>query len=79
MAREICGKFAASFIPRRGEYFACVLAPDHEGPCRPGGECFTHGKYIGEPNQIPRCPKWPDCIAGERILGAEGHIQEEGR
>jgi len=57
-----CGKFAASFIPRRGEYFSCVLEPNHEGECRPGGTCFKHGPYVGEPNRPPLCQHWPDCV-----------------
>ena len=61
-----CGKFAASFIPRRGEFFSCVLAVGHEGECRPGGTCFTHGPYVGEPNKVPQCPRWPECAGYSR-------------
>lgn len=58
-ASGTCGKFAASLSPRRGEYFACVLTASHNGPCLPGGTCFTHGPYIGTAGQTPICPKCP--------------------
>ena len=57
-----CSKFAASFIPRRGEYFSCVLPLGHEGECRPGGTCFKHGAYSSEPGKPPKCPQWPNCV-----------------
>jgi hypothetical protein len=28
-------------------YFSCVLEEGHEGSHRGGGNCFTHGEYIG--------------------------------
>jgi len=56
-----CGKFAAPWIPRRGEYFSCVLLEGHEGECRPGGTCFKHGEYSSEPGRPPKCPQWPSC------------------
>jgi hypothetical protein len=57
-----CGEFAASFIPRWGEYFSCVLQKGHDGEHRAGGECVKHGKYVMEhTGQVPQCPKWPDC------------------
>jgi hypothetical protein len=58
-----CGEYAASFIPRWGTYFSCVLPKGHEGEHRAGGECFKHGKYVMEHfGETPKCPKWPDCI-----------------
>ena len=52
-----CGEFAASFIPREGMYFTCVLPKGHDGEHRAGGTCVAHGPYVmehtGEP---PRCP-----------------------
>lgn len=54
-----CGKPAASFIPRLGQSFACVLTAGHNGECAPGGTCFEHGPYIGKPGTTPRCPKCP--------------------
>ena len=53
----ICGKPAASLVPRWGWYFACYLPPNHEGECQPGGDCIAHGRYIGS-----RCPRWPECV-----------------
>lgn len=58
----VCDRPAASFIPRRGEYFSCVLEAGHEGECRPGGTCYKHGKYSSEPGRPPKCPHWPKCI-----------------
>ncbi len=49
-----CGKYAAPLLPF--EYFPCVLDPGHEGDCRPGGVCVTHGPYVGEPGVPPVCP-----------------------
>jgi hypothetical protein len=59
LASEVpkCGKRAASFIPRLGQYFACVLDKGHEPPCRPGGSCVAHGDYASEPEKPPKCPK----------------------
>ena len=54
---EACGQPAASFIPRWGMSFACALPKGHKGEHRQGGNCFKHGRYVGE-----QCPKWPDCI-----------------
>lgn len=54
-----CGKSAASFIPRLGQSFACVLTAGHNGECAPGGVCFEHGPFIGKPGTTPRCPKCP--------------------
>jgi hypothetical protein len=51
-----CGKPAASFIPRWGMSFACVLPKGHERKCERGGCCVVHGEYRGE-----HCPKWPEC------------------
>jgi hypothetical protein len=56
---EKCGQPAASFIPRWGMSFACVLPKGHEGDHQRGGNCFKHGEYIGE-----KCPQWPNCIQG---------------
>lgn len=65
---EICGEYAASLIPRRGEFFCCVLPKGHDGKHRAGGECFKHGKYVMEhTGQTPQCPQWPDCTK----IGAE--------
>lgn len=72
-----CGKFAASFSPKRGEYFSCVLQPNHEGECRPGGTCVKHGKYIGEPNVTPCCHKWPDCAASSSPLETPAATSED--
>ena len=59
---NICGEFAASFIPRWGTYYSCVLPKGHEGEHRAGGTCRTHGAYFMEqPGQTPQCPKWPEC------------------
>lgn len=56
-----CGKFAASFIPREGKYFSCVLPENHEGgedECRAGGTCVTHGSYkMAAKHLSPACPK----------------------
>jgi hypothetical protein len=57
-----CGHFAASWIPREGLYFSCVLPEGHEGECRPGGSCKAHGEFVGLPHQTPLCPRWPDCV-----------------
>lgn len=65
----LCGKHAASFIPRWGQYFSCVLPPEHDGECRPGGECVAHGPYVGEPNVPPQCPKWPACLKDSLAKG----------
>jgi hypothetical protein len=62
MYSKKCDKPAASLNPRRGEYFSCVLLEGHEGECRPGGNCFKHGEYVGEPNKPPKCPHWPNCV-----------------
>ena len=60
---ETCGEFAASFIPRWGTYFSCVLPKGHDGEHRAGGTCVAHGAYVmGHFGQTPRCPKWPYCI-----------------
>lgn len=53
---EKCGEPTASFIPRWGMYFLCVLPKGHEGEHKRGGICFKHGEYVGE-----KCPQWPDC------------------
>jgi hypothetical protein len=54
-----CNEYAASFIPRLGTYFSCVLEKGHDGEeHRAGGECFTHGKYVMEHSEeTPKCPK----------------------
>jgi len=60
---DICGEFAASFIPRWGQSFCCVLPKGHEGDHRAGGTCFAHGPYEMEKfGQVPNCPQWPKCI-----------------
>lgn len=61
-AEKICGKPAASLIPRWGMAYACVLKKGHKRSCRPGGTCVKHGKYTVPNGQPPQCPKWPDCI-----------------
>jgi hypothetical protein len=53
----VCNKPAATFRPRVGESFACVLTASHNGECAPGRTCCEHGPYIGEPGSTPRCPK----------------------
>jgi hypothetical protein len=62
---EKCGEFAASFIPRWGMYFTCVLPKGHDGgpeSHRAGGKCKKHGEYVMEHfGEAPRCPQWPDC------------------
>jgi hypothetical protein len=55
-----CGEPAASFIPRWGWSFACVLPKGHEGEHRQGGNCIKHGEYIGA-----QCPQWPECVKPE--------------
>ena len=54
---EKCGAPAASFIPRWGMSFVCVLPKGHEGEHQQGGACYKHGEYVGK-----LCPHWPDCI-----------------
>jgi hypothetical protein len=61
---EHCGQFAAPFIPRRGEFYTCVLPKGHkpEGDHRAGGTCPVHGDYVMERfGKPPRCPHWPEC------------------
>lgn len=58
----MCGKPAASFIPRWGQYFACVLDAYHTGPCQPGGKCATHGKYASATGLPPYCPKCQEVV-----------------
>ena len=53
---EECGEFAGHFIAG-ASWFACALPKGHEGSHQRGGNCFAHGKYIGD-----RCPEWPKCI-----------------
>jgi hypothetical protein len=55
---EKCNKLAEAFIPRWGMYFSCVLEKGHEGSHRGGGNCFTHGEYVG----ISGCPI---CVSHE--------------
>ena len=67
---EPCGEFAASFIPRWGTYFPCVLPKGHEGEHLAGGDCFAHGPFImqhfGEP---PHCPHpIEECAKGAKLL-----------
>jgi hypothetical protein len=70
-ALEKCGEPAASFIPRWGMSWACVLPKghegDHEGDHERGGNCFKHGEYVGA-----NCPKWPDCVAAPEAGAKEG-------
>lgn len=56
-ADEKCNQPAASFIPRWGMSFACVLPKGHEGEHKPGGNCFQHGEYVGRPGECPECYK----------------------
>ena len=59
---NICGEFAASFIPREQMWFVCVLPKGHEGEHRTGGTCLAHGPYVMEKfGQVPSCPQWPKC------------------
>lgn len=55
---EKCGD-SVCFLIAGASYFPCVLRKGHEGNHRAGGTCFTlgHGKYLGEPNSPPKCPK----------------------
>lgn len=62
-AAEKCGKPAASFIPRWGWSFACVLPVGHDGPHQQGGNCFKHGEYIGK-----ECPWWPKCTTPDGTI-----------
>lgn len=57
---EKCGLPAASFIPRQGLSFSCVLPKGHEGEHQQGGTCFKHGAYVGR-----QCPSFPDCVLGD--------------
>lgn len=57
-----CGKPAAPLTAL--EWFTCVLEEGHDGDCRPGGTCLKHGAYVVEPNVVPQCPRWPECIKG---------------
>jgi hypothetical protein len=69
---EICGEFAADFIPRWGWSFPCVLPKGHDGEHRAGGECLRHGYYVMEhSNEPPQCPKWPKCAEDSPELRAE--------
>jgi hypothetical protein len=66
---DLCGEFAASFIPRWGQYFSCVLSKGHEGgpeSHRAGGTCVAHGDYVMDSfGATPHCPYPPEeCIAG---------------
>jgi hypothetical protein len=65
-SEDICGEFAASFIPREQIWFVCVLPKGHEGDPnshRAGGTCKAHGPYVMEKfGQVPNCPQWPKCI-----------------
>jgi hypothetical protein len=47
-----CGKPAQHLIAG-ASWFLCCLPEGHEGPHEGGGNCFTHGEYIG----IHGCPK----------------------
>lgn len=73
---EKCGQAAASFIPRWGWSFACVLPKGHEGEHKQGGNCIKHGEYVG-----PQCPQWPDCVTpeppGEKVQPCE-HVSSYG-
>lgn len=85
--KELCGKYAASFIPRRGEFFSCCLPKDHPGDEHlAGGTCFKHGRYVMQETGVtPQCPYWPDCIpavpappvlspkSGETCISCNGH------
>lgn len=56
----LCGYFVAHLISG-SSWYPCALLKDHEGGHRASGNCFIHGYYLGEVDQPPRCPKWPDC------------------
>lgn len=65
-----CGKPAASFIPRWGMYFGCVLDADHDGDCQRGGTCNAHGEFVGA-----ECPRWPSCV--KQILNPTATQKEQ--
>lgn len=69
--QERCGERAEPLIPRWGQYWACVLPKGHEGEHRGGGNCFTHGEYVGvkgcpvcfprgAEQGLPRFPYWEE-------------------
>lgn len=52
----ICGRPAVALHARMGLWFACVLAPGHDGECQTGGDCVAHGRYTCPPGHVPQCP-----------------------
>jgi hypothetical protein len=79
---ESCGEFAASFIPRLGTWFTCVLPKGHEGEHRAGGTCVMHGPYAMEAFGLPpQCPYWSTCggsgesglTIGQQCVGRNQH------
>lgn len=67
---DTCGEPAASFIPRWGMSFACVLPKGHEGVHQRGGACVKHGEYVGE--------KCPDCLPqDEPVIPTSDPVREQ--